>query len=199
MNIFALSNEPFEAAEYHCDKHVVKMCVEYTQIICTVLRMKGIEHQLLYKRTHEAHPCVVWAAINEQNFNWLCKLAGGLFAEFEKRYSKQHGSYNVFDLAMRLFSMETKPLFHETRRRIPFVKCMPACYKASHTDPVYCYRLYYVLEKRAICRWKNGLPEWVGLFVQNIHTKSCNGYFVPNTIKKGATVWYKHDPYELLT
>jgi len=38
MNIFVLDISPKKAAEYHLDKHVVKMNVEYAQIMCTVLK-----------------------------------------------------------------------------------------------------------------------------------------------------------------
>ena len=39
MNIFYLDNDPKVAAEMHCDKHVVKMLVEYAQILSTAHRM----------------------------------------------------------------------------------------------------------------------------------------------------------------
>lgn len=39
MNIFYLSREPDTAAAFHCDKHVVKMCVEYAQILSTAHRV----------------------------------------------------------------------------------------------------------------------------------------------------------------
>lgn len=38
MNIFLLSNDPRIAAKYHCDKHVVKMLVEYAQLLSTAHR-----------------------------------------------------------------------------------------------------------------------------------------------------------------
>lgn len=39
MNIFVLSPDPFVAAEMHCDKHVVKMIVEYAQLLSTAQRL----------------------------------------------------------------------------------------------------------------------------------------------------------------
>ena len=33
MNIFLLSLNPEEAAEFHCDKHVIKMILETTQLL----------------------------------------------------------------------------------------------------------------------------------------------------------------------
>jgi hypothetical protein len=39
MNIFVLNPDPFVAAEMHCDKHVVKMIVEYAQLLSTAHRL----------------------------------------------------------------------------------------------------------------------------------------------------------------
>ena len=38
MNIFALDQNPFEAARFHCDRHVVKMIVEYAQLMSSAHR-----------------------------------------------------------------------------------------------------------------------------------------------------------------
>lgn len=43
MNIFWLDNDLRQCAIAHCDKHVVKMCVEYAQILSTVSRQAGLE------------------------------------------------------------------------------------------------------------------------------------------------------------
>ena len=40
MNIFILDEDPKKAAEYHCDKHVVKMILESIFIIETFKRTK---------------------------------------------------------------------------------------------------------------------------------------------------------------
>lgn len=39
MNIFVLSNDPRSAAHAHCDRHVVKMIVEYAQLMSTAHRL----------------------------------------------------------------------------------------------------------------------------------------------------------------
>ena len=39
MNIFYLDPNPQIAAELHCDKHVVKMVIEYGQLLSTAHRM----------------------------------------------------------------------------------------------------------------------------------------------------------------
>ena len=35
MNIFHLDKNPIKCAEYHCDKHVVKMILETSQMLST--------------------------------------------------------------------------------------------------------------------------------------------------------------------
>ena len=39
MNIFVLNQNPYEAARQHCDKHVVKMILEYGQMLSTSHRL----------------------------------------------------------------------------------------------------------------------------------------------------------------
>lgn len=44
MNIFALSEDPREAAQMHCDRHCVKMIVEYAQLLSTAHRtLDGVD------------------------------------------------------------------------------------------------------------------------------------------------------------
>jgi len=39
MNIFYLDHNPKTCAEQHCDKHVVKMIIEYAQLMSTAHRI----------------------------------------------------------------------------------------------------------------------------------------------------------------
>lgn len=39
MNIFVLNQNPYRAAEDHCDKHIVKMILEYGQMLSTAHRL----------------------------------------------------------------------------------------------------------------------------------------------------------------
>ena len=65
MNIFVLDNDPFKAAEYQCDKHVVKMVLETAQLLCSA-------HETApYKRTHYNHPCAIWTRSSLSNYMWL--------------------------------------------------------------------------------------------------------------------------------
>ena len=46
MNIFYLSDDPQICAEQHCDKHVVKMCIEYAQLLSTAHRVHAVQRRM---------------------------------------------------------------------------------------------------------------------------------------------------------
>jgi hypothetical protein len=56
MNIFYLDRNPKKAAHMHCDKHVVKMVLEYAQILSTAHRVidGGDEYTHRYGKVHKA-------------------------------------------------------------------------------------------------------------------------------------------------
>ena len=58
MNIFLLDYNLDICASYHNDKHVVKMILEYAQLLSTCNRFIGMNEG--YKMTHFNHPCAVW-------------------------------------------------------------------------------------------------------------------------------------------
>ena len=58
MNIFYLDKLPDDCAEMHCDRHTVKMVLEYAQMLSTAHRILDGDdvHPDLYKITHKNHP-----------------------------------------------------------------------------------------------------------------------------------------------
>ena len=150
MNIFVLHRNPVTAAQMQCDKHVVKMILESAQMLCTVVRVLGIEAP--YKATHKNHPCTIWARSSQQNWDWLVEHALALCAEYTKRYGKIHKSQKHIEwcksLAIRL------PSFGLT----PFAQAMPEQYK--NPCVVKAYRAYYHGEKSHFATWKTEPPKW---------------------------------------
>jgi len=150
MNIFVLDENPRVAAQYHCDKHVVKMVLETAQILCTVLHKNGLE--VPYKATHLNHPCTLWAGESQDNFLWTKQLGVELGKEYTRRYNKVHKSALVID------SLEipvTMPNIGLTK----FAQAMPEEY--YNNDTVAAYREYYKKDKVSIAKWKDGLvPFW---------------------------------------
>lgn len=147
MNIFVLDEDPVLAAQYHCDKHVVKMVLETAQILSTVSGLGG------YRKTHERHPCVLWAGTNQANYDWLVQLGLALGTEYTYRYDKVHKSEAVI---RECAEYDQLPAGERTQ----FKQCMPL-HLIAYKDPVRGYRDYYMKEKRHFCTWKRRTkPEW---------------------------------------
>lgn len=76
MNIFVLDDDIEKCAEYHTDKHVVKMILESAQMLCTAVWSMGVEAP--YKDTHKNHGCNVWVRKSLSNWLWLRDLTTAL-------------------------------------------------------------------------------------------------------------------------
>lgn len=152
MNIFILDKDHVKNAEYHNDKHVVKMILEYAQLLSGAVRISGIDSG--YKLTHQNHPCAIWARESLSNWMWLKSLSKALNQEYKFRYNKQinHKSYdkieslpipNIKDIGLTEFRL-----------------AMPNDVKVS--DAVLSYRNYYRNYKQHIATWKNrNKPDWL--------------------------------------
>ena len=153
MNIFVLDTDIERCARYHCDKHVVKMILESTQIMCTALNKKGFLTP--YRSTHPKHPCVLWVEQSYDNFNWLKQLALALNQEYRYRYDKQadHKSVAVIE-AIAEFRYESKGLTE-------FAQAMPDEYKKPQAA-VDAYRSFYLGTKMQFATWtRRKKPYWV--------------------------------------
>lgn len=152
MNIFVLDIDPKKAAEYHCDKHVVKMITETAQILSTVLNINDIN---LYKSTHINHPCTKWAKESKENFEWLLELGINLGYEYTKRYNKIHKASLTNDYIKSIYNKH----INNSNKLTQFVLAMPEIYKSE--DPIQSYRNYYIGEKYKFAKWKLGnIPYW---------------------------------------
>ena len=151
MNIFYLDEDLKKSAEYHCDKHIVKMLCEYTQLLSTAVRESGIDAG--YKTTHKNHPSAIWARESLGNWLWLRSLVSHCNDEYRYRYDKivNHKSY---DMAMSL-PVPNLPNLGITKFRL----AMPDDVKCE--NPVEAYRAYYVNYKKDIVSWKKRTsPSW---------------------------------------
>lgn len=152
MNIFYLSTDPIKAAQYHCDKHVVKMILETAQLLSVAQRVGGNDSEILYKGFPN-HPSTKWTAASIYNYEWLLDLFVALSDEYTYRYGKVHKSYEK--LGYELTKVPNLPKIKFT----PPPQCMPDYCKCENT--VEAYRTYYVYEKAYMCKWtKREVPEW---------------------------------------
>jgi len=98
MNIFYLDKRPDDAAEMHCDKHCVKMILEYAQMLSTAHRVLDEDdaHPDLYKIAHKNHPSTIWTRSSKQHYDWLFRLFRMLSAEYSIRFGLINDSRDVF-------------------------------------------------------------------------------------------------------
>lgn len=151
MNIFYLSEDITKCAEYHVDKHVVKMPLETAQLLCTTHWVTGGSAQ--YKKTHANHPSCIWVRNSIQNYRWLCSLGKALCQEYTYRYGKIHKCEAVID-----WCINNEPSLPNTGFTEP-TPAMDDIYKLSNS--LSSYRNYYIHGKSHLVTWKNrDKPEW---------------------------------------
>jgi hypothetical protein len=176
MNIFYFSSDPRQCAEWHIDKHVVKMVVEYAQLLSTAHRVldgtvyqgktrldRNIKRWLLpdsrentvYKASHINHPSGVWTRSSENNYNWLYCLFSELAGEYQYRYGRVHKTYDELKGVLK-----TPPNNIDTGYFIQPPPAMPGEYKVDQ-DSRKCYMAYYRGAKRGFAHWtKRDVPKW---------------------------------------
>lgn len=176
MNVFYLDKNPLRCAQDHCDKHVVKMIIEYAQLMSTAHRvLDGTVYEdrtannrrikrwlmphkhyedLYYKASHINHPSAIWARQSSGNYRWLYSMWFQLCLEYTHRYGKSHATYTKLASALS-----------HTPMNIPdgsFTdppQAMPDDCKMS--DAINAYQNYYIKEKAKFAKWTNrNIPEW---------------------------------------
>ncbi len=96
MNIFFLDKNPKLVAQYHVDRHVIKMNLENAQLISTAYRsLTGNDKG--YKSTHANHPCGKWVRNSYENYRWMLELGHYLNEEYRYRYDRDydHASWKI--------------------------------------------------------------------------------------------------------
>jgi len=178
MNIFYLSKDHEECARMHLDKHVVKMILEYAQLLSTAHRVLDgqqiieernnrkvkiwkLEDQLLdsslYKATHINHPSAIWVRQSVNNYNWLIDLLCAVCKEYTFRYEKIHkversGLLNTLTINI--------PRNISDKEFIEPPPAMPDKYKV-YGNSIASYRNYYIGAKNGFAKWKNrSKPIW---------------------------------------
>jgi hypothetical protein len=158
MNIFILDKDVKKCAQYHCDKHVVKMILETAQLLCGVHHVTAhdtaqVTDQVPYKLSHKNHPCSIWARESLSNYLYLCELGLELCYEYTHRYGKRHKSQDVI-----AWCITNKPNIFDKGFTEP-AKAMPDEYKVKSV--VESYRNYYCGAKSGFASWKmRETPEW---------------------------------------
>jgi len=154
MNIFYLDKNPYQCAKLHCDKHIVKMILEYAQLLSTAHRLldNNIE---VYQTAFKNHPSTIWTRTNKANYKWLSMLWVYLCMEYTHRYNKKH-----------LTEKKLRKLLLSVPRNIPDgvffepPQCMPEDVKRE--SAIIAYQEYYKKYKRYFAKWTNRpMPEFM--------------------------------------
>ena len=176
MNIFYLHREPEACAQAHLDKHVVKMIIEYAQLMSTAHRvLDGLEYldktvnnrnikrwrlddanreTRLMKASHMNHPSGIWVRANQKNYMWLFEMWSYLLEEYTFRYGKQHACSRLLDV------LESPPNNIKDGDFYPPTPAMPDECKIAN-DSLASYHKYYVLKKNHFAKWtKREAPLW---------------------------------------
>ena len=193
MNIFYLNKDPVEAARAHLDKHVVKMILEYAQLLSTahriidgkeiieqkyvngslparyrkkrVWRLEDERDSLLYSATHVNHPSAVWARASSCNYEWLYRLFCATCDEYTHRYGKIH----VTDTKLRdVLKHHPKHIGKSVYGWLGPTPAMPDECKVAN-DALASYKRYYIDKKADMAKWTNREPpDW---FIEGLKEK----------------------------
>jgi len=183
MNIFYLDKDIKKCAEMHVDKHVVKMILEYAQLLSTAHRVldgtpitgtsasgrkkvsyiiEDYRDSILYSATHINHPSAIWVRQSEQNYRTLFNLYCALLEEYTYRYEKTHACTRL----MGALASPPKNIDMDKQFTQP-TPAMPEEYKVKN-DSIKSYRNYYIHDKNRFAKWKNrSVPEWFAQGVSN--------------------------------
>lgn len=189
MNIFLFAKKKRELTSGICDRHLVKMILEYAQILSTaksdndnngeqllpssLLQVEGRTVDKTYKPSHRKHPCVIAVRRSKKAYSFLGRLAIHMCKEYTRFFKKRHASQTLIE------SLKATGL--ENEAQIPFKEgtavgelkpglFFPCCMdkecivynKDSTPNVVLSYRKYYIEKKREMATWTRGRqpPAW---------------------------------------
>ena len=177
MNIFYISENPVQAAQWMVDRHVVKMILESAQLLSTAHRIldgREIEGKsktgrkarrwvlddarepVLYSATHQNHPSAIWCRASVENYNWLVDHFFALMSEYTYRYGKIHKCQG--DISYMLQS----PPHNLKEYDMTKMPCAMGDEYIISDNPVINYRNYYKNGKTSLHKWSSRKPpEWI--------------------------------------
>lgn len=167
MNIFYLDTHPINCARMHCDKHVVKMILEYAQLMCTahhLLDGGNVVSRDLYKITHQNHPSAIWARQSYENYSYLYLLFNELCSMYTKATGKTHATYALLG---RILYNHPKNIDMKKAFMFP-PSCMKDEFKihqqpTSSAQTIENYKNYYLVDKVRFAKfgkYNNPTPKW---------------------------------------
>lgn len=176
MNLFLLSLNITLLAAMHCDKHIVKMPLETTQMLyCAFWILEGEPKKAPnggYKKTHVNHPITLWVRECKANYIFTCKVGLELCKEYTRRFNKIHAT----EKHLKWLSKNIPKLFLNNiiDEITLFPQAMPEEYKfrnpTKNQDVVKAYIRYYIFEKMSFAKWN--------------HSTDYSNFFSKSSLKK---------------
>jgi len=176
MNLFFLDIDPKKCAEYHCDKHVVKMILEIVQMLYTAhYILKSSLPSDAYLPVSINHPTAVWIRSSIENYSFACNLGRCLAKEYTHRYHKIHScekhidwliiNFPNFSNFKKHFNEKTVLSSNKYINLINIPLSMPIDSMVKDTEygynTIHSYRKYYLLHKKTFAKWTNRpVPDW---------------------------------------
>ena len=168
MNIFYLDTDPVKSAELHCDKHVVKMIIEYAQLMSTAHRvLDGEEYvdrtannrrikrwrlsdqhmeNVLYKASHINHPSNIWIRSSDSHYQFVYDMFVALCNEYTHRYGKTHlTEEKLKDILQHLPNNIASADFVDPPQAMPD--------DVKTHDAIDAYQNYYRVYKKDFAKW----------------------------------------------
>ena len=168
MNIFYLDTDPVKSAELHCDKHVVKMIIEYAQLMSTAHRvLDGEEYvdrtannrrikrwrlsdqhmeNVLYKASHINHPSNIWIRSSDSHYQFVYDMFVALCNEYTHRYGKTHlTEEKLKDILQHLPNNIASEDFVDPPQAMPD--------DVKTHDAIDAYQNYYRVYKKTFAKW----------------------------------------------
>jgi len=171
----------------HLDKHVVKMILEYAQLLSTAHRvidgticdgfsisgrrkktytLSDSRNDILYSATHINHPSAIWVRQSYANYVWLSKLLTELCGEYTYRYGKVHKVERDGLEKELMYPPNNIPPFEKFTEPTPAMPDEVKVLREVATDryeidSIKSYHKYYIKNKSHIAKWtKRQMPVW---------------------------------------
>jgi hypothetical protein len=150
----------------HCDQHVRKMVLEYTQMEITARVLLGELPDTTAYHTPRMrnHPCSVFVRSCARGFSYVTSLRDALLDEFEFRF-RDPGLFGAQPHGTAVFLATLPPaplatLFPHRRRAKPFPLAVGTSPRYEG-DPVRTYREFYHHDKARFATWtRREPPDW---------------------------------------
>lgn len=190
MNIFALSTIPYEAARFHCDKHVVKMILEYGQMLSTTHRLlDGRQEVVEVNVGDKSRKKSLYVLDGEKIF--FSEQTGKFDVENRKCYAVAHANhpcsvwaretdanyhwlFQLFDGCLREYerrygkthsASSLKTFLFNSPKNIERGQQTPFAQAMpddfKNEDAIQAYRTFYIKSKSRFAKWTNTeVPKW---------------------------------------